>query len=143
MPVGRKPHVEVLTDPAYRPVDLSAPDFLSPRAKEKWNELVPQMEEMGLAIPSDVTPLVALCTTWATLRQALDDMEAAGSLYTQTQRGWTRHPSVVAFESASRELRAWCSELGLTASAQARLHIPRKKPKTAYNPFAAKGQYSE
>lgn len=134
---GRK----VEAPPEFRRLLPTVPMELSPRAAEHWALIVEELARLELTKPLDAGALAAACETWARFSEAQEQVNREGLFLEVTlHRGevsWTEqrvHPAVKVAETASREYRAWCSEFGLTPSAEGRL-IPRKEAGGEQNPF--------
>jgi P27 family predicted phage terminase small subunit len=159
MPAGRKPRPAALrilngrhagVDSGGRKVE-AGPEFrrllplkpmeLSPLAAEHWDLIVTELARLELTKPLDAGALAAACETWSRFAQAQAAINRAGLfIEVEMHRGevtWTEervHPAVRIVEAASKEYRAWCTEFGLTPSAEGRLS-PRKESDGDENPF--------
>jgi len=134
---GRK----VEAGPEFRRLLPLKPMELSPEAAEHWDLIVEELARLELTKPLDAGALAATCETWARFAQAQAAINREGLLVeVEMRRGdvaWTEtrvHPAVRIVEAASKEYRAWCSEFGLTPSAESRL-APRKESGGDENPF--------
>jgi P27 family predicted phage terminase small subunit len=159
MPAGRKPRPAALrllngrhegvdsggrkveAPPEFRRLLPLKPIELSPLAAEHWDLIVEELARLELTKPLDAGALAATCETWSRFAQAQAAINREGLLLeVEMSRGevtWTEtrvHPAVKVAEVAGREYRAWCSEFGLTPSAEGRLS-PRKEPDGDENPF--------
>ena len=159
MPTGRKPRPaplklingrhagvdsggrKVEPGPEFRRLLPLKPMELSPIAAEHWDLIVEELARLELTKPLDAGALAALCETWARFAQAQAALNRGGIFVeVDVRRGettWTEqrvHPAVRIVEAASKEYRAWCSEFGLTPSAEGRL-APRKESGGDENPF--------
>jgi P27 family predicted phage terminase small subunit len=111
------------------------PDFLDGEALAEWHRVVPELVRLKLLCPLHRSALVAYCETWQRLVDAQALIAKEGLLHTNSQ-GVTRHPAVAIAEAASRELRAWAGEFGLTPSAENRVASPvPAKTSGSVNPF--------
>lgn len=159
MPAGRKPRPAALkllngrhegvdsggrkveAPPEFRRLLPLKPMELSPLAAEHWDLIVEELSRLELTKPLDAGALAAACETWSRFAQAQTAINQEG-LFVEVEmhRGdvrWTQsrvHPGVKVVEVAGREYRAWCSEFGLTPSAEGRL-APRKETGGEDNPF--------
>lgn len=127
-----------------RPLRPSAPEYLSPYARECWDRLVPELEHLGLLTVLDGPALEFACDTYAAARYALDEMRAKkadGSPDKRTKKletvdvdrshsGNTKtSPAFRNYMQASAQFRAWCVEFGLSPSARASLRPAAGAPR--------------
>ena len=61
---------------------LIAPDWLSDRAKEKWDELALRLHNLGLLTEIDLDVFSAYCTSWSNWRSAEDSVKEHGATTT-------------------------------------------------------------
>lgn len=87
------------------------PGWLSPEAKAEWNRILPELSRMRLVKTVDRSTLAAYCTTWAHY------VEVVG-LYAEGKA------STSVMINASKELRMWAVQFGLTPSSEGSLHPP-------------------
>jgi P27 family predicted phage terminase small subunit len=127
---GRK----VSAPPLFKRIPPTAPDFLDGEARALWERVVPELARLDLVKPIDAEALAAYCLTWQRLVDAQAIIAAEGLLATNSQ-GRVRHPAVAVVEAASKDLRAWAAEFGLTPSAESKLKAP-EAPDGDANPFA-------
>lgn len=116
---------EVKQPPAFLRLPPEPPEILYGDALEEWQRIVPELQRLGLTKTVDAAALTAYCLTWQRLLQAqrLVDEEGQG-LITQNSQGRVRNPALAIVEAASKELRAWAHEFGLTPAAEANLVTP-------------------
>jgi P27 family predicted phage terminase small subunit len=110
------------------------PYWLEGEALAEWNRVVPELARLELIKPIDSASLAAYCTTWARFVDAQALLAAEGLLGFNSQ-GRVRHPAVAIVEAASKELRAWAQEFGLTPSAEQRVTRPEAPDGEDDNPF--------
>jgi P27 family predicted phage terminase small subunit len=111
------------------------PYFLEGEALAEWNRIVPELARLELLKPVDSAALTAYCLAWQRLVDA-HALVASEGLLSHNSQGRVRHPAVAVIEAASKDLRAWCSEFGLTPSAENRVTRPEPSDGTDENPFA-------
>jgi P27 family predicted phage terminase small subunit len=115
---GRK----VPETPAFKRLPPAAPEWLPDEARSEWDRVVPELSRLDLVKPIDRASLTAYCLTWARLVQAQKEIaDDGGSVLGRNSQGRVRHPAVAVVEAASKELRAWAQEFGLTPSAEQRV----------------------
>lgn len=132
---GRK----VTPPPAFKRVPPDAPEWLPDEARAEWERVVPELARLDLLKPVDRSALTAYCLTWDRLVQAQREMQEDGSVLSTNSQGRVRHPAVAVIEAASKELRAWAGEFGLTPSAEAKVGRQETDDGTEANPFAGSG----
>lgn len=112
------------------------PDDMSDVASALWDELVNELEDLDLLKLADGSALRIACETfhrWVEARQ----LRMEQGLTTVTGDGSLKKaPWVSVEEAASKEFRAWCSEFGLTPSAEMRLAKDSGDGDAGDNPFA-------
>lgn len=106
--------------PGFTRLPPEAPEWLDGEALAMWERTVPELQRLQVLKPIDQAALTAYCLTWARLVQAQDIIKRSGILQ-ETERGTIKHPAVLIAEGASKELRAWAAEFGLTPSSENRL----------------------
>lgn len=106
--------------PGFTRLPPERPEFLTGPAREMWDQVVPELQRLQLLKPVDQAALTALCLTWERLCDARRIIRRDG-LIIETDRGPVKNPAVGILEAASKELRAWSSEFGLTPSSEGRL----------------------
>lgn len=110
------------------------PDFLWGDAREEWERVVPELTRLGLTKPADVAALTGHCLAYQRLAQAQRRINEDGMLHTNSQ-GVVRHPMVAIVEAASKELRSWAVEFGLTPSSEQRVARPEDQDHGDADPF--------
>ncbi|MPY94659.1 MAG: phage terminase small subunit P27 family [Acidimicrobiia bacterium] len=124
---------EVAADPGFARLPPDAPAFLPGDALDLGEQVVPELQRLHLTKPLDQPALTALCLAWGRLCDAQRVLAVEG-MTISTPRGLGRHPMVIVAELASKELRAWCAEFGLSPSSEGRLSPLVAKPEGS-NPF--------
>jgi P27 family predicted phage terminase small subunit len=93
---------------------------MSAEAKAEWKRVVPELERLKLLKMASRSSLAAYCETWATFVLAQCQIAREG-LTIDAKQGTLPHPAVGIARNASRDLRGWCAEFGLTPSAEGRM----------------------
>lgn len=126
--------------PPFIRIAPERPDYLSPLAGELWDRIVEQLPKLGLLKELDGPSLEVMCETYARWRDAVEKRQKYGSVVKQAY-GATIAPWVRIEAQASKEFRAWCSEYGMTPSAEMRLAGPTQGTgdPSVDNPFAGSG----
>lgn len=126
---------EVKPTPLFVRSSPEAPDFLDGEALDEWNRVVPELMRLELTKPIDRASLTAYCLTWQRLVTAQQLVSSEGVLSTNSQ-GRVRHPAVAVIEAASKELRAWAHEFGLTPASEAAVSHGGGNGEEDENPFS-------
>lgn len=127
----------VKTPPKFDRVTPTPPRWLPKEARAEWERIVPDLERLGILKRIDAAALTAYCMTWQRFVEASQIIEVEGMSCTDRAGKVTRNPALVTVETASRELRAWAGEFGLTPSAETRLSKLDESNAGNGNPFAA------
>lgn len=114
---GRK----VQQPPGFTRLPPEPPSWLPNAARAEWDRVVPELQRLQLLKPIDRAALTAYCLTWDRLVRAQQEMEEDGSVLAMNSQGRVRHPAVAVIEAASKELRAWAAEFGLTPAQEVRV----------------------
>ncbi len=124
--------------PPFKRLPPAAPDWLPAEARAEWERVVPELSRLDLIKPVDRAALTSYCLTWDRLVRAQAEMEAdGGSVLGSNSQGRVRHPAVAVIEAASKELRAWASEFGLSPAAEGKVgRRPTGDDPDQGNPFA-------
>ena len=138
---GRK----IATPPAFKRLPPVAPEWLPVEARAEWDRIVPELSRLDLIKSVDRASLVAYCLTWQRLVDAqkliderkeftyevrdregnvIDSQKIDGyGLLGANSQGIVRAPWIAIIEAASKDLRAWAGEFGLTPSAESKLSV--------------------
>lgn len=115
---GRK----VAQSPLFKRLPPEAPEWLPPEAKAEWDRVAPELDRLELTKSIDRAALTAYCLTWDRLVTA-QQMANDHGLLGKNAQGVVRAPWVAIIEAASKDLRAWAGEFGLTPSAESKLSV--------------------
>lgn len=151
MTKGRKPTPTVLKllrgNPGKRPINGNEPKpsprapgmptWLANEARAEWRRVVPELDRLGLLARVDRGTLAAYCETWATFVAAQREVHEHGLVIlkkvmeAETDDGMliiyqqpAKNPAVLIARDAAAQIRAFCSEFGLSPSARTRLETP-------------------
>jgi P27 family predicted phage terminase small subunit len=126
----------IIEPPPFVRLPPEAPEWLGDEARELWEKTVPELARLELLKPVDGPALTAYCLAWQRLRQAQQMIdESEFGILSMTSQGMGRNPAVIVLEAASKELRAWASEFGLTPAAESKLGA-RDGGSAADDPFS-------
>lgn len=110
------------------------PAELSPDASWLWDEIMQQMQGVGLLKPVDASSLEVVCETFARWREAVR-MRRGDGMLSENSQGRVTAPWIGIEERAGKEFRAWCSEFGLTPAAEKNVSGADEAGAGAQNPF--------
>ncbi|MFA5866902.1 MAG: phage terminase small subunit P27 family [Actinomycetota bacterium] len=105
----------------------ACPRFLSGPAKWEWKRIVPELVRLGLLTQVDKAALAAYCESWAVWKKATDYLvkKKCQTYPIYDEFGQVKAlkplPQVKIANDALKQLRAFCTEFGLTPSARTRL----------------------
>lgn len=130
---GRKPkppELKILagTRPDRIPADAPAalkgrpacPDHLDVIARQEWDRIVPELEELGVLSRTDGAALVLYCSTYSRWRSALDEIKAKG-LLVPAKVGVRVNPAVAIAASCEAQMARMLAEFGCTPSSRSRV----------------------
>ncbi len=100
------------------------PDWLSPFAKEFWDQTAPCLEARGLLTALDQISFAALCVAWGDMREAHTLLEREGYIVTGKRGAMRPHPAVRMLHTAERQFLAMAKCFGMTPASRARLNLP-------------------
>lgn len=121
--------------PEFERVAPEPPEWLPEEGLREWRRIVPLLMDHKLLKKLDYISLTSYCLTWDRLVNAQRDLSAHGEYVDVGPQGMKKHPLVTVIEGATRELRAWAREFGLTPSSEASLSSGDKDSEND-NPFA-------
>lgn len=113
---GRKVEPEIPFTRA-RPVK---PADLSPDAEWLWDQVIGQLDTIGLLKPIDAPALEVASETFARWREAVR-FRREHALLAKNSQGTVAAPWIGIEERASKDFRAWCAEFGFTPAAEKNL----------------------
>jgi P27 family predicted phage terminase small subunit len=118
---GDKPSRINRNEPQPRNMPPEKPAYLTPRAAQEWDRVMPDLIAMGTVKAADQAALAAYCESVALSAQISAAMAEDGLLVTGPDGTGRRHPLAGAWKAAGAEVRAWSHEFGLTPSARSEL----------------------
>jgi len=155
---GRKPkptHLKVLAgnpgkrplnenEPKPRPIAPKCPSWLDREAKKEWKRVAPALERLGLLTEVDGAALAAYCQaygTWVAAQKKINEyLKENGKLtYEYTNKGGGTNevpiPEISIAEKALKQMKAFCTEFGLTPSSRGRLSLPEQGEEDEFENF--------
>lgn len=147
---GRKPKPTALRiaqgNPRQHPINRNEPvfngqlgeeppEFLDETAAQVWRQLVPILNDAGVTKPVEAAAVAAYCSCYADFIRASEMQRGKGFIIKTTEGdGFKVSPLFKVVSQLRVELLRHASELGLTPSARARIHIETNHDEEA-NPF--------
>lgn len=111
-------------EPKPQPIAPRAPLWLNADARREWRRVAPELERLGLLTRVDMAALASYCEAYALLMRAAKAIDAEGLVLT-SQSGYAQpHPAVGIVQRSMQNIRAFCSEFGLTPSSRGRMSLP-------------------
>ena len=102
------------------------PDWLEEEAKKEWKRLATELEKIGLLTKVDMAAFAGYCQSYARWKEAEEFISKHGSIL-KTASGYIQQiPQVSIAQQNLKQMRNFCSELGLTPSARSRLQVNNK-----------------
>lgn len=128
----------VKATPGFKRLPPNAPSWLPAEAAAEWKRVVPELARLELLKPIDRAALAAYCLAWDRLVTAQKVVQSSemGQTYTDAFGNPKKRPEVLIVEAASKELRAWAAEFGMTPSSESRVAKPEADHADEANPFA-------
>lgn len=118
---GRRPLN--LNEPKPRPIAPDCPSWLDAGAKREWRRIAPALERLGLLTEIDGAALAAYCQSYSRWRQSQEVLRKKGLTF-ETASGYLMpRPEVGIGNRALIELRAFCTQFGMTPAARARMQL--------------------
>lgn len=119
-------------EPKPAPIAPKCPAWLSKDAKKEWKRVAPELERLGLLTQLDMVALSGYCESWAQYKKAIEFIHDHDDVYPITDaEGNIKYlqqvPQVSMANKAIANVRALCSEFGLTPSARGRIQVPGKE----------------
>ncbi|MFC4162014.1 phage terminase small subunit P27 family [Chitinimonas lacunae] len=109
------------------------PDWLTAVAREKWEELAPQLAGTRVLTDVDLHNLEVFCVAYANWRAAEAEIAQYG-IVISTDFGPKKNPACTVSNECARRLAAFGAMLGLDPSSRSRLGTGSNTPQQA-NPF--------
>lgn len=105
------------------------PDWLDEEAAAVWDQLVPQLEAMGVLTRIDGMALARYCLIWKFWRRAALFVDKYGTSYSIKDgngrvKAFGQFPEVAQIHKLSLALSRLEQEFGLTPSARTRINVP-------------------
>lgn len=113
------------TPPKTTEKTMTAPPFLTGRALEIWEDILPDVTTAGIAIKIESHALGCYCRAVADLEAAQAAIDEYGLVH-KTERGITKNPACSIKHQAMLQIRSFGNEFGLTPASRTRALYSRK-----------------
>ena len=131
---GNHPH-NLLNEPQPELIAPEAPKHLNAIAREEWERLAAELEQLGLLTRLDRANMAGYCQSWSDYLEAQGHLDAEAKIF-KTETGYPVMTPWKAMRDKALELmRGFGNELGLSAAARTRINV---KPKEKVNLQSAK-----
>jgi len=114
LPNGAKP----------RPIAPEPPEWLSDAAREEWDRLAPEIEELGLLTGADRAAFAGYCSAYASWVAAEGFLAAHGATVTAQSGYLMPHPMVAVARHERAAMHRLGQEFGLTPFSRSRIDVP-------------------
>ena len=104
-------------------IDKTPPEYMDEIAAEKWVELVPLLEELGVLTTVDTVALQALCNSYSLYVQACEKVQEEGLIILGLNEIPYQSPYLKIVDAQSKIMRSYLQEFGLTPSARTRVKV--------------------
>lgn len=103
-------------------LQVTPPRHLDAIASRLWGQLVPVLNESGLATSADKSTLEAFCMGYSVMRKAWESVKAEGITYTAESSSRTyKNPAVDILDKSQSQINSLGKQLGLSPQARANL----------------------
>lgn len=141
---GRKPKPTAIKklegNPGKRPLNdkepkpekkaPECPDWLEEDAKEEWNRLARQMEQLGTLTEVDMASFAGYCQAYARWKEAEEFISKHGSIVKTPSGYWQQVPQVSIAQRYLKIMNRHCEQFGLTPSSRSRLTVDNSVEET-------------
>jgi P27 family predicted phage terminase small subunit len=120
---GRRPQ-----EPIPPAGELTPPEYIVGKAREKWEEVLPKLVAMRVMTPADLETLGRYCAVWEQWAKCLDQMRRGlDVLVIRDKDGKVKYmqsaPAATMFVKLGQSLLRMEQEFGLTPSARASMEV--------------------
>jgi P27 family predicted phage terminase small subunit len=120
---GDRPYRINRAEPRPRDELPARPGWLSARAADEWDRVLPDLAAMGTAKAVDASGLAAYCEAVALMITLADVLAKSGPLIVGADGGVHKNPAVAQFRDAASQVRLWAREFGFTPAARQPLKV--------------------
>lgn len=119
-------------EPKPKPIAPKCPKWLDKEAKREWKRLASELEKVGLLTQIDGSIFAAYCQSWSLFvaaQKAINEYQKTENKLTVTYTntlGASNEvplPEIAIAEKALKQLKAFCTEFGLTPASRTRIDV--------------------
>jgi P27 family predicted phage terminase small subunit len=120
-------------EPQPDPTMPQCPDWLMDDAKHEWERVAPELNRIGLLTIIDQTALAGYCQSYAKWKKAEEEIKLLkNTIYPLKDekgniKGFQQYPQYGIANQCLKQIRAFCSEFGLTPAARAKMELPTER----------------
>ena len=120
-------------EPEPDPTMPQCPDWLMDDAKHEWKRVAPELNRIGLLTIIDQTALAGYCQSYARWKKAEEEIKLLkNTIYPLKDeggniKGFQQYPQYGIVNQCLKQIRAFCSEFGLTPAARAKMELPTER----------------
>ena len=120
-------------EPEPDPTMPQCPDWLMDDAKHEWKRVAPELNRIGLLTIVDQTALAGYCQSYARWKKAEEEIKLLkNTIYPLKDeggniKGFQQYPQYGIVNQCLKQIRAFCSEFGLTPAARAKMELPNER----------------
>lgn len=120
-------------EPEPDPTMPQCPDWLMDDAKHEWKRVAPELNRIGLLTIVDQTALAGYCQSYARWKKAEEEIKLLkNTIYPLKDergniKGFQQYPQYGIVNQCLKQIRAFCSEFGLTPAARAKMELPTER----------------
>lgn len=131
-------------EPKPKPIAPKCPSWLDKEAKREWKRVAPELERLGLLTVVDGATLAAYCQSWSmyvAAQQKINEyFKEHGKLtYSYINKAGAENeipiPEIAIAEKALKQVKAFCTEFGLTPSSRGRMTLPERGEEDEFEAF--------
>jgi P27 family predicted phage terminase small subunit len=122
---GKRPLPDNEPQPAPA-TGLQPPGWLKGHAMAIWQEIVPELERLGLLTLLDRAAVLCYCQAWAEFLLSTEVLEKDGRYVQRGTGGLASHPAIAQQRTAWRAIKDFSALFGLDPSSRSRISVPQK-----------------
>lgn len=125
-PGKRKPNS---SEPQPKRGRIVAPDWVTGKAREKWDDIIPKLRAMRVVTPADVESIARYCTMYEQWVKYLEQMRRGlDVLVIKDDKGRVKYmqssPAAIMFVKLAQSMLRIEQEYGLTPSSRSSITVP-------------------
>ena len=122
-------------EPDPEPAIPSCPSFLNKEARREWRRVSKLLFANGLMTQLDRAALAGYCDAYARAAEASRQLQKYG-LIVKSPNGYPmQSPYLAILNTALQEMRAFCTEFGMTPSSRSRVKTTNPKQRSLFGDF--------